>query len=62
MSKRAVKKTAGRPTNVEVYAIAAKAKADPRTVRRAFDEGIESIKGEVVRERIRQAMAAFGRH
>lgn len=45
-----------RPTEQEVIALAARAQVALRTARRAIVEGVDAIKGEVVRERLRAAM------
>lgn len=45
------------PTPGEVVALAAAAKVDPRTAKRALVDGVEGIRGEVVRERLRAALS-----
>jgi hypothetical protein len=53
-----VKKRA--PTQREIIALAAAANVDPRTAKRALVHGVEAIRGEEVRARLRAAMKTYG--
>lgn len=44
-------------SRAELLIVAARAEADPRTVTRAINDGIESIRGVALRERIRAALS-----
>jgi hypothetical protein len=44
------------PTKTQILTLAIEAQVDPRTARRAIVYGVDNIKGEVVRERLRKAM------
>jgi hypothetical protein len=44
------------PSEQEVIALAARAQVALRTARRAIVEGVDAIRGEVVRARLRAAM------
>jgi hypothetical protein len=48
--------TPRQPTPGQVVALAAAANVDPRTAKKALVDGVDAIKGEVVRERLRAAM------
>ena len=50
-----MKKT-DRPSEQEVFALAAKARVALKTAKRAMVEGVEVIKGSEVRRRLREAM------
>jgi len=45
------------PTQREILTLAAAAGVDPRTAKRALVDGVDVIKGEEVRARIRAAMS-----
>lgn len=44
----------------DVFRLAAEASIDPRTAKKALTDGLGAIRGELVRERIRRAMAVLG--
>ena len=50
------KETRASPTRAEVLDVAARAQVDPRTARKAMTQGVESVKGEAARERLRAAL------
>lgn len=45
---------------VDILRLAAEAQLDPRTVKRAIENGIESLKAEVDRNRLREAAKQLG--
>lgn len=48
------------PAPRDIYRLAAEASIDPRTARKALNEGVGVIRGDLVRERIERAMRVLG--
>jgi hypothetical protein len=46
------------PTEQEVTALAARAQCSPKTARKALERGVDSIRGEVLKGRLRDALRA----